>query len=465
MKRLGTYDTRVAREVTLDRVLSVFRGLDANKIYVKKLSPNDNSKNQPYFGGHLTDLTFLPTGDVFSSLSQSKKTSDPRRSIKYQAHMDLSWVDAEGGVYRAPNAKLIYYPQYPEVRFSGFLQGSDVRAGKWMDPNKEGRAEGRWLILGVTAERKIYAYLVTPDCSLSNELSGTELTDISGVFSLIDLEHSTPKKSTRQAIIEKARDIHLSGWIPGQRLNSCGNTIPYNAPNGGGYTLEAQLGVTPNGFAEPDFLGWEVKQFGIAKFPRTGAKPTTLMTPEPDGGVYKDRGAIEFVRTWGYPDRSGIKDRLNFGGKHTAGKRTASTGLKLEITGFDIHKGVIIDANGAIGLMDTSDTVAASWSFPKIMDHWKRKHSKAVFIPSLRRKAPSGGYEYHYGCDIELGTGTDFELFLTAMIKGLVFYDPGIKLEKASEIKPKLKKRSQFRVNHKYLEELYINFDFINVLN
>ncbi|MEO0062747.1 MAG: hypothetical protein RLZZ08_1307, partial [Pseudomonadota bacterium] len=34
------------------------------------------------------------------------------------------------------------------------------------------------------------------------------------------------------------------------------------------YTLEAELGITPNGIAEPDFQGWEVKQYGVRDFVR-----------------------------------------------------------------------------------------------------------------------------------------------------------------------------------------------------
>jgi hypothetical protein len=37
---------------------------------------------------------------------------------------------------------------------------------------------------------------------------------------------------------------------------------------------------------EPDFLGWEVKQFAVEGFERIeSAKPITMMTPEPDGGT------------------------------------------------------------------------------------------------------------------------------------------------------------------------------------
>ena len=459
----GTYDSAIAKEATLDRVMSVFGSLGVTKIYVKSLAPNDNSKNQPYFGAHLTDLAFLPTGELIPSPTKSRKTSDPKRKIKYQASLQFSWVDVEGQVYEAPNAKLIYYPQYPEVRFSGFLQGSRVTAGEWMDPYKQGRCKGRWLILGVCPDKAVYAYLVTPECNLSKELDKIELIEISNVFGQIDIDHAVSGKSTREALIAKLKEIHQMGWIPSQKLNSDLIASPYKAQNGGGYTLEAQLGVPPNGFAKPDFLGWEVKQFGVTRFPRIGAKPTTLMTPEPDGGVYTDEGAAEFVKIYGYPDKSGKHDRLNFGGKHSVGKVTTATGLTLDIIGFDEASVTITDAEGSIVLMDNAGVIAASWSFAKLMSHWKRKHAQAVYIPCLRRVSEEGEHEFHYSNDIELGIGTDFELTLSSMLKGNVFYDPGIKLEYSSSSKPALKRRSQFRANHRYLGTLYRSFEYVNV--
>jgi len=240
------------------------------------------------------------------------------------------------------------------------------------------------------------------------------------------------------------------------------NLIPYKAPNGGGYTLEAALGISPNGIAEPDYLGWEVKQFGVKRFPQTGAKPTTLMTPEPNGGYYTAAGAIEFVKTYGYPDKSGKEDRINFGGKHIVGKNQTLTNLTMELVGFDAETSAITDASGAIALLDNDGNITASWSFAKIMNHWKRKHSQAVYIPCMRR-SNSGAIQYHYGKDIELGTGTSFEMLLSAMHLGAVFYDPGIKVEHASTDKPKIKRRSQFRVNHKHLDTLYSNFEYVDV--
>ena len=184
-QKIGTYDTDAAKNASLDKITGSLFGLNVKSIYVKKLAPNDNSKNQPYFGSHLTDLPFIPTSEIVASETTSNKstaTKNNKRKIKYQASVNIIWLDAEGHTYPAPNSKLIYYPQYPEVRFSGFLKGSSVNASRWMDPNQEGRAEGRWLILGVAVDETVYAYLATPESLLSKELEKTELFEANSVF-------------------------------------------------------------------------------------------------------------------------------------------------------------------------------------------------------------------------------------------------------------------------------------------
>ena len=463
-KNKGTYDTQAAKELSLDQLKGIFADHGCQQIYIKKLSPNDNSKNQPYFGGHLTDIAYLPSSDIETSLSKSNKPKNLKQQIKYQASLDLAWIDAEGQTYPSPNTKLIYYPQYPETRFSGFLKGSKASLSEWMDPYKNGRSQGRWLILGVTDEQKILAYLVTPKAYLSQELEGFNFVDSIGVFYTLKTQGTQNKKSSRESLLERLKEIHEMGWISSSKLNTDGVAVSYTAQNGGGYTLEAQLGVKPNGIAEPDFLGWEVKQFGVTRFPRIGAKPTTLMTPEPTGGVYRSQSAIEFVKLYGYPDRRGTPDRLNFGGKHIADTKHKLTNLKLTIIGFNAESNSITDAAGEVALIDDNNDIAASWGFPKLMNHWKRKHSQAVYVPCLKQKnSTSNTIEYHYGADIELGTGTSFQRYLTAMSAGFVFYDPGIKLENVSSPKPKIKKRSQFRVNHKNLNGLYDKFEHIDL--
>ena len=459
----GTFNTDASKSITLETVTNIFRNLGAKSLYIKKLAPNDNSKNQIYFGSHLNDLPFIPTQDIVPSSTKSNKRRISKREIKYQADVNLTWVDADSQIYDAPHAKLIYYPQYPEVRFSGFLTGSTVNASEWMNPSKKGREAGRWLILGVTSDQKVYAYLVTPKCALSQELTVTSFIAISSTFSQVNIVKSGIK-NTRTALLSKLMEIHQMDWIQGQRLNSAGLVLPHKASNAGGTTLESLLGILPNSKAEPDYLGWEVKSFSVKKFPRNQARTTTLMTPEPDGGYYKQYGVADFVRNFGYPDKKGIPGRMNFGGRHFAEKSCASTNLTLNIDGFDSLESKITDACGAITLTNTKNVIAASWSFAKVMKHWNVKHSKAVYVPVLRRPSASGkGVDYHYGSDVELGIGTSFERFLSAMSKSKVYYDPGIKLENESTDKAKAKKRSQFRTNHKDLDSLYTDLDFVDI--
>ncbi|MCH4091945.1 MvaI/BcnI family restriction endonuclease [Acetobacter sp.] len=86
------------------------------------------------------------------------------------------------------------------------------------------------------------------------------------------------------------------------------------------------------------------------------------------------------------------------------------------------------------------------------MAHWNRKHAQAAYVPSLSRTSPP---EYSYGAQVLLCEQTDFLLFLKAFSTGTVYYDPAVKIEKASSAKPDIKRRSQFRVAHAGLTQLY----------
>ena len=176
------------------------------------------------------------------------------------------------------------------------------------------------------------------------------------------------------------------------------------------------------------------------------------MTPEPTGGIYRD-GVGAFLREFGYADKTGRADRINFGGVYrSGGDFHPDTGLALRITGFDPTTGKITDLNGALVLLDVRDRIAASWGLRGLMDHWNRKHAKAVYVPSLARKPPP---EYQYGSIVQLCEETDFLLFLSAVNKGLVYYDPAVKMEGAATERPTIKRRSQFRVTHSSLSGLY----------
>ena len=217
--------------------------------------------------------------------------------------------------------------------------------------------------------------------------------------------------------------------------------------------MEAELGIPKNSAAEPDFLGWEVKQHAVTNFNRAEVGNITLMTPEPTSGFYGERGLEAFVRRFGYPDKRGRPDRLNFGGLHRVGERHPSTHLTLTLAGYDVGTGRIIDANGAVALVSEAGEVVAAWDFSRLLTHWTHKHAKAVYVPSQCRKEPRR--QYSYGNKVRLAQGTDFLRLLKAMAKGAVYYDPGIKLEHASTGRSTHKGRSQFRVASKNIGALY----------
>ena len=211
--------------------------------------------------------------------------------------------------------------------------------------------------------------------------------------------------------------------------------------------------IFSNGFSEPDFLGWEVKQHKVSKFERYETGVLTLMTPEPTGGYYKTGGVEAFIRKYGYPDKKGRPDRLNFGGVHVVNQAHPTTKLTLQILGYDFTKQKITDENGSIALV-RNDKIAAAWYFADLLVHWNRKHNQAVYVPSIKRDDPT--LQYHYGHLIRLCEGTDFLRLLSAFAERKVYYDPGIKLENASDpVRKKTKRRSQFRIKSKYIPSLY----------
>jgi hypothetical protein len=58
-------------------------------------------------------------------------------------------------------------------------------------------------------------------------------------------------------------------------------------------------------YSEPDYLGWEVKQFSVRNFNAINSSVITLMTPEPTDGYYAKEGSQAFIRKYGYSDLKG----------------------------------------------------------------------------------------------------------------------------------------------------------------
>ena len=443
----------------LKTLFKIYSDHNCSKVYVKKLSPNDNSRNQVYFGGSFDVLNILPIKEIITD------NDGDWNSTRYKTKLDFFWVSEEGILTKAPEAQLILYPKYPEVRFSGFLRKSKGGPSELMTS----RIDQRLLFLGVSNDGKIVAYVTSPDSQLSNEFNQLEnLVDV-GIFKEIILEEGVIQLNSRSQLLDELTRIHNLGWIDSKRLDKNRNILSCTSSNCGGYTLEAELGITPNGYSEPDYLGWEIKQFSVKNFNKLNSSTVTLMTPEPTHGLYIELGIEAFIRNYGYNDKRGRLSRMNFGGIHKFDQTQPSTNLKLIIEGFDSMTQMITNPNGFIGLLDPKENVADSWSFITLLKHWNRKHANACYVPSLNRKNaqlyPFSKQQYFYGNNIILGSATDFSLFLSQIANGNIYYDPGIKLELAIEgsRKQNIKRRSQFRIKSGNLTNLYKKNEVINI--
>jgi hypothetical protein len=439
--------------MNLSNLKAAFVGAGCTRLYAKVLAENDNSKNQIYFAGAVEALNIFPSNEI---TAENTKSSGPT----FKARLNFGWLQENGMVACAPKAQLILYSQYPEVRFSGFLDGcrngpsklmADRRRAQTFTQSERDQLIGRVLFMGVTDDRQVIGYVAAGKSQVAEEFSSRNFPSAVVVFREIDLPRINTNEEARIKLLSELKRIHDLGWIDSKQLDAGGVLKPCHAPQCGGFTLEAELGIAKNSLGEPDYLGWEVKQHAVPSIRSLGTA-ITLMTPEPNSGYYKEQGVEAFIRKFGYPDKNNKPDRLNFGGIHRVGRQHASTGLTMQLIGYDITRGKIIDANGSIALIDHSGAVAAAWGFGGLLAHWSRKHTRAVYVPSMRRKEPK--WQYNFGSRVRLAQHTDSLRLLSAMASGIVYYDPGIKLEKAST-KPEVKRRSQFRVASKNIDVLY----------
>ena len=440
--------------------LHVLKGLMSNKgvtrLFLKRLQPNDNSKNQPYLGTDTSSVGFLPVSDWTPSQSTSRKKY--RRTDKLSAPLPMTWIDGDGNQFPAPNAQIIFYPQYPELRLSGFLQGSDWKSDGLFDPQKRGRERGRILFFGVTTARSVICHACDSGSSLGAEINATTSFSMVGVFEEVPLTGSTHVLDSRQQLLEILTATHRKGWIDSKRLDSAGRVMSCPSPNCGGYTLEAEFGIPPNGHSKPDYLGWELKQYGVGDLYRPKRNvPITLMTPEPTGGYYGDHNVLDFLRKYGRRSKRHA-DRIDFTGQHKVDETNSKTGMMLRLDGYDSSAnhgaGAITDvANGAVVLVDRAGDPAALWHFSGLMSHWTRKHAKCAYVQSQTRTEPRK--QYMYGSRVELGIETRFGLFLKAINDGLIYLDPAPKVEGNSSPRPKTKARNQFRIGSRKISSLY----------
>lgn len=444
--------------ISLDTVFDLFRAQGVKELLYKVLPQNANSKNQVYLASDLSQLGKLPTGEVHAHESVSRKNGGAE--AVFRASLEFYWLDEMGGANLAPEAKLIVYPQYPEVRFSGFLRGCTKAPSNLWTKEHRGTEPDRILIFGVGNGKKIFGLTLPPEAPAAKETRAGEPHDEYGLLQILPFPDQE-RDNGFQALMQRLCTIHRRGWVASTRLNREGILVPCNASNCGGNTLESLLEIRSNGYALPDFQGWEIKARNVSNVMWPTSTTVTLFTPEPDSGLYVTEPFAAFMARYGYPDRNGRPDRLNFGGRHIAnGLKHHLTGLRMILDGYNPTSG-LTNANGAIRLIDDADREVMAWSFAKIMEHWKIKHAHAAFVPCEGQTQPER--KYRYGADVLLCEGAEFRLVLKSIACGALFYDPGIKLEGISSDHPTPKKRSQFRINSKNLPALYKSSRIANV--
>ena len=422
--------------------------LGATRMFCKALAENDNTKQQIYLGGSFEVLNLLPHRDVRSDTSAKR--------ANFKASLNMAWINDAGTVAAAPGAQLILYPDYPEVRLSGFLRGCETAPSRYLQPiPKELRRhnngpDGRVLFFGICPEGISYVYLANAGSAISNEFGKRRDR---GEFKLVGVFWHLPfgrGRNPRGELLARLKAIHQAGWHVSQRMDKSGKVIEFAAQNGGGYTLEALLGIRPNSKAAPDFMGWEIKAYTSGK--------VTLMTPEPDAGYYGEYGVEAFVRKYG---RDVSNDVLYFTGTHRAEQICRVSGQTIRVRGFDAGTKRIVDVNGAIEMLDSKCHISAGWSFQGLIKHWSRKHSAAAYVNYDKSKSLPP--EYQYNSPVLLGEETDFTLYLSAFNSGLVVYDPGSKVMRASTHHSAVKARNQFRIPIRHLSALYKTFEAVEL--
>lgn len=444
--------------MNLKNLLKLFSDRQCQKVYIKALAANDNSKNQVYFGGSFDILNILPSSEIITDHDGKRK----RESFK--SKLDYYWLNEEGNAFKAPYAQLILYPDYPEVRFSGFLLGCRDSPSDLMNS----RLDNRVLFLGVSDDRKIYGFVINSESGILSELHSLKNIETHGVFRVLTIFKNKIETDSKGKLLQELKRIHNLGWINSKRLTPNFDLVPCENSNCGGFTLEAELKIPSNSRSEPDFLGWELKNFKVDSFDKISSTVVTLMDHSPTHGFFNENGVEAFIRKYGYDDKRGRAARMNFGGIHKQGIVHQLTSLKLVIVGFDPEGLKILNPDGYVALIDNNDNIAASWSFISLIEHWTTKHPKACYVPSKINKSylmETEKRQYSYGNKIIMGSYTDVTLLLNQIYLGNTYYDPGIKLEFAieGERKKSTKVRSLFRIKSGNLSALYKSNEIVDL--
>ena len=424
----------------LEFASDVMRRHGASRVLFKLMANNDNSKQQVYFGGDFDVLRLIPHGDLVAQ-------NTTRDGLIFKASLDLNWIDifTDALPAPAPGAQLIYYPRYPEVRLSGFLKNCARPPSKLMQPpTAEQRSlrehTPRCLVLGIVPDGKVLAYVAPWGSELA--LDAAERINKGETENVASIFHELKQQviDSRSDLLHRLTAIYQGGAVQSCRLNREGLWQAYTARNAAGYTLESLFGIIPNGIAEPDYLGWELKTHG--------AGAVTLMTPEPNTGFYRD-DIGRFMHNYG---KCG-SERRDFTGKHLIGIQSENTALTLRMEGYDPIKNEVVNPDGGLILRDHQGNIAAGWTFEKLLTHWSRKHAETAYV-KYRAFDKEETKFFRFGPEIRLCRGAGVKPFLKALHSSAIYYDPATNMKLIKE-RWVTKKRNQFRVAWKNIGDLY----------
>lgn len=411
--------------------------------YIKKLSEKqDNEKNQIYFGSQLPGLVNLfPAQLSFreGSTSTQKRKSKAGQPI-IEAHLDFAWLSRSAERFEAPHTKIIDYFQYPEVRMSGFLKDC-VNPPDALRRDNQAAYGQRILVMGTARDGTVVGLVLNErEDSLVRAFPDLPFVPSSGVLQILLVDRAE-FEDPATLLHREISTIVRQGWHWSRIMKPSGPE-PFFGNQGGGYTLEALLGVVANAEKKPDAHGFEVKSYSGSRI--------SLMTPVADYGFEGEHTFREFMERYGRPGLKGDGTH-RFVGLHRAGETCTGTGLALRVAGYAPETGTF-DAERRIGveLYDPDDgTIAAGWSLDKLANCWNAKHANALYISARRRTGEGGKHEYAYGPTWVTGTGTDVFRLLRGIASGIVFYDPAHTIYADG----KAKSRPQWRINSSRLPE------------
>jgi hypothetical protein len=412
----------------------IFSDKGVSEIYVKHLAEKqDNEKNQIYLGkGGDGAGNILPSTPRVRHLSQSteKGRSQKGRYI-IEGLLDFAWLDSAGNAHPAPDAKIIDYFQYPEVRLSGFIGGCESPPDA-LRRTRMAKYGKRILVMGANKEKCVYGLVLTElEDPLVNTFPQLTKSEVSPQILLHHVIGTTAGANYEAILLDEIRQI-CGVWHPSMRLKP---RAPYPAPfkgnQGAGYTLEALLNIPSNSSKSGDKYGIELKAF-------KKAGKISLMTPTPDKGVEGERKFKDFMNEYGWAS----KGRTVFTGTHRYHKPASRSQLVLDMLGYDSNEKSFAEDKDALvlGIIDPLQNLLVSgWSFEKLISSWNQKHLSAFYVQYEAQKhagVPNlHGKDYKYTGDVYIGRGTTVFHFINAVIADIVYYEPGHSVSAAGEAK------------------------------